>query len=74
MFKIDKTLQTAIVIYFFISFIIYQMKPDMLFNVNGEFKDFGTGPNKTILPFWLVTLSLSLLVYLYINIKSDDFV
>jgi len=50
------------------------MKPDMLFTENGEFKDFGTGPNKTILPFWLVTLSLSLLVYLYINIKSDDFV
>lgn len=74
MFKIDKTLQTAIVIYFFISFIIYQIKPDMLFSENGEFKGFGTGPNKTILPFWLVTLSLSLLVYLYINIKSDDFV
>jgi hypothetical protein len=50
------------------------MKPDMLFTENGDFKGFGTGPNKTILPFWLVTLSLSLLVYLYINIKSDDFV
>lgn len=74
MFKIDKTLQLALVIYFFINFIIYQIKPEMLFKSNGEFKTFGTGPDKTITPFWLVTLSLSLLIYLYINIKTDDFV
>lgn len=74
MFKIDKTLQMVLIIYLFINFVVYQMKPAMLFTTKGEFKSFGTGPNKTIIPFWLVTLSLSLMVYLYINIKTDDFV
>ena len=74
MFKIDKTLQLVLVIYLFINFVVYKIKPTMLFTENGDFKPFGTGPNKTIIPFWLVTLSLSLMVYLYINIKTDDFV
>tara|TARA_Y100000996_G_scaffold308009_2_gene244679 strand:- start:241 stop:465 length:225 start_codon:yes stop_codon:yes gene_type:complete len=74
MFKIDKTLQMVLIIYLFITFFVYQIKPNMLFTSQGEFKSFGTGPNKTIIPFWLVTLSVSLLVYIYINIKTDDFV
>ena len=74
MFKIDKNLQIVLIIFLFINFIIYQLKPSMLFTQNGEFKSFGTGPGKTIIPFWLVTLSLSLLAYLIINIRTGDFV
>lgn len=74
MFKIDKTLQMVLIIYLFINFVVYKLKPSMLFTNKDEFKPFGTGPNKTIVPFWLVTLSISLMVYLCVNIKTDDFV
>ena len=74
MFKIDTNLQIVLIIYLFINFVIYKIKPNMILTTNGEIKPFGTGPNKTIFPFWLVTLSISLLIYLYINIKTDDFV
>ena len=46
----------------------------MVFNKEGEMKNFGVGPEKTITPFWLVTLSLTLIIYIYINVKTDDFV
>ena len=36
--------------------------------------DFGTGPDKTIYPFWLVTTSISALVYLYFIVKNGEFV
>ena len=42
MFKIDKTLQMVLIIYLFINFVVYQMKPAMLFTTKGEFKSFGT--------------------------------
>ena len=50
------------------------MKPDFMFDDNGNFKQFGTGPGKTIYPFWLVTTISSLSVYLFIVVKKDDFV
>ena len=50
------------------------MKPDFMFHKNGEFKQFGTGPNKTIYPFWLVTTISGIIVFLYLHIKGDDFV
>ena len=74
MFTIDKNLQTVLIILLFINFVVYKVKPEMIFNKDGEMKDFGVGPDKTITPFWLVTLSISLIIYIYINVKTDDFV
>tara|TARA_A100001037_G_scaffold284839_1_gene291603 strand:+ start:517 stop:741 length:225 start_codon:yes stop_codon:yes gene_type:complete len=74
MFTIDKNLQTVLIIFLFINFVVYKLKPDMVFNKEGEMKDFGVGSEKTITPFWLVTLSLTLIIYIYINVKTDDFV
>ena len=74
MFQIDKKLQTVLIIFISINFITYKIKPEMIFNKEGEMKDFGVGPEKTITPFWLVTLSMTLIIYIYINVKTDDFV
>jgi len=74
MFTIDKNLQTVLIIFLFINFVVYKLKPDMVFNKEDEMKNFGVGPEKTITPFWLVTLSLTLIIYIYINVKTDDFV
>ena len=74
MFEIDDILKSTLLIYIAICFFIYQMKPDFMFHKNGEFKQFGTGPNKTIYPFWLVTTISGIIVFLYLHIKGDDFV
>ncbi len=48
--------------FYIISFII---KPGFLYNEDGSIKQFGLGyKNKTILPFWLITIGIAVLSYL----------
>ena len=74
MFEIDGNLQQILLIHIAICFFFYKYKPDIMFDNNGNFKQFGTGPEKTIYPFWLVTTISSLTVYLFIVVKKGDFV
>tara|TARA_Y100000817_G_scaffold299352_1_gene277373 strand:- start:132 stop:272 length:141 start_codon:yes stop_codon:yes gene_type:complete len=46
----------------------------MMFDNNGKIKEFGAGPDKTITPFWLVSLVIGLLIYLQFTVRGDDFV
>ena len=73
MFDIDENLKTIILIFILLSFLIYQLKLEFMFHKNGKLKDFGTGKEKTLFPFWLVSLSLGSLLYIYIKSKNDDF-
>ena len=50
MFDIDENLKTIILIFILLSYLIYQLKLDIMFDKNGKLKDFGTGKNKTCLP------------------------
>tara|TARA_B110000495_G_C22931294_1_gene544413 strand:+ start:498 stop:722 length:225 start_codon:yes stop_codon:yes gene_type:complete len=74
MFTIDNNLQKAILIFIIFSFIIYNVKPKFFFKENNDFRDFGIGGDKTIVPYWLFTLVIGLLSYLFICIQNDDFV
>ena len=47
-------IQLSIIIYLiFIGLLLY-LKPSFLTDENGNLKEFGSGKNKTILPFWLI--------------------
>ena len=74
MFEIDKNLQITIIIFIMILVFLYQKKPSMMFHDDGSAKQFGTGPNKTTTPVWLVSLSITLLIYLQLTVKDGDFV
>tara|TARA_B100000745_G_C20045410_1_gene356369 strand:- start:491 stop:724 length:234 start_codon:yes stop_codon:yes gene_type:complete len=74
MFDIDENLKYIILLFILSSYLIYQLKLDIMFHKDGKFKDFGTGSNKTLFPFWLVILSSSSLIYIYIKSKNDDFI
>ena len=75
MFGIDSRLQTIIVIYIVINILVYYYKPIFCFDKDVNLKDFGVGGgNKTIMPFWLFSLSITLLIYIYICVIKDDFV
>jgi hypothetical protein len=71
--EIDRNLQIVILVFVGLIVIFYKQKPSMMFK-NGKPKQFGSGKEKTITPVWLVALSLSLLFYIQLTIKNDDFV
>ena len=70
MFEIDDTLKTILVIYISICILLYQMKLEIMFDENGTFKQFGTGQGKTIYPYWLVTLVIGLVIYIYMRTNN----
>lgn len=74
MFEIDRNLQIVILIFAGTIFILFKQKPDLMFKKNGKPKEFGSGKDKTIVPVWLVAVSISLLFYVQFTLKSDDFV
>ena len=57
----------SVLIFLIIFFVVYHIKPAFLFNQDGSIKFFGLGyKNKTIIPLWLFTLSLSIFSYITI--------
>ena len=57
-------LLSSIVLFMFFFMIITLIKPTIIFNKNGTFKNFGLGyKNKTIIPIWLVSIILGILSY-----------
>ena len=74
MFEIDRNLQMVIILFMCCTFILYKQKPSMMFDNNGKIKEFGAGPDKTITPFWLVSLVIGLLIYLQFTVRGDDYV
>lgn len=47
-------LKFAIAIYLLFVFLLLFLKPNFIFNEDGELKAFGTNENKTIIPLWLI--------------------
>jgi hypothetical protein len=74
MITIDDHMKKILALYLISCFILYKMKPDMMFDKQGKFKQFGVGKEKTIAPFWLVTLLIGISGYLFIRVQSDKFV
>ena len=61
----------SIMLFIGIMCILYTMKPALIFDQNGGYRQFGIGySNKTILPIWLATIFISILSYLGIQFVS----
>lgn len=58
----------AIVVYLALVIILVLTKPKFFFKKNNQFKEFGTGPDKTVIPFWLVLLVIAILSYYLANL------
>ena len=58
----------ALVIYLAFVIILVLAKPKFFFKKDGNFKAFGTGPDKTPIPFWLVLLAAVLISYYLANL------
>ena len=58
----------SIIIFMILFFSIHEFKPPIFYNKDGSLRQFGIGwKHKTILPLWLVSIILSLLIYIGIS-------
>lgn len=61
----------ALYLFFLFMMIIHYLKPKMIYDENGGFRQFGLGyRNKTILPIWLVSIFIAILSYLLVLIYT----
>lgn len=72
--EIDRKIQMVLLIFIISMGVLYRLKLPIMFQEDGKIKDFGTGPFKTILPFWLAPLAIAMLSYVYLSVREDDFV
>ncbi len=57
----------SIVIFLLIFSIVQMIKPSFLYNKDSSLRHFGIGyKNKTILPLWLFSIILGILIYMFL--------
>ena len=55
---------SSILIFMFLFMIVIILKPSIIFNNDGTFRNFGIGySKKTVTPIWLITIILAILSY-----------
>ena len=66
-FTRNNTTLVAIVIFLFIFGLFQMIKPSFLYNNDGSLREFGVGyKNKTILPMWLFSIILGIMIYVIV--------
>ena len=67
--KLSKnTIHISILLYILSMTVIWITKPSIIFNKKGDTKEFGVGrKDRTILPFWLVAILVSILTYFFVS-------
>lgn len=73
MISLDNNIKITIIIYTLFCIFLYNLKLPMMFDNNGNFKSFGLSPEKTIYPFWLITLVFGIFTYFVLIIKNNNY-
>ena len=73
MISFDKNIKFTIIAYTLFSIFLYNLKLPVMFQDNGEFKLFGITRDKTIYPFWLITLLFGIFFYYLLIIKDGNY-
>jgi hypothetical protein len=60
-------LSISIIIFLILFSIVHMMKPTMLYNDDGSFRQFGVGyRHKTVIPIWFVSMIIAIFSYLFV--------
>jgi hypothetical protein len=58
----------SIILFLAIFGILHYIKPPLIYDKNGAFREFGVGyRNKTVLPIWVFAIVLAILSYLAVS-------
>jgi hypothetical protein len=64
-------LSVSIIIFIIIFSAIHYMKPALIYNEHGGFRQFGIGyKQKTVIPIWIVSIILAIMCYLMVYYGS----
>jgi hypothetical protein len=72
--KFNNDIKISVIGFILLCFGLYTLKPSFMFNRDNSFKQFGLTRDKTIYPFWLVTLLTGIIIYLCIIVKNNDYI
>ena len=70
----DQNVFISIVFIVLLSVILYVKKPSVMFDSDGDFKQFGSSSGQTLYPIWLVVMVSSIVMYVFLITKSNKFV
>ena len=60
-------LSISILIFLILFSIVHMMKPTMLYNDDGSFRQFGVGyRHKTVIPIWGVSMVIAIFSYMFV--------
>jgi hypothetical protein len=72
--NIDKNVFIVIVAQILLAVLLFLKKPSQLFNTDGSVKSYGTGKGQTLYPVFLVILIPSIVLYVLLVTKNNEFV
>jgi hypothetical protein len=72
--NIDQNVFIVIVFQVLLAITLYCKKPYQLFNSDGSVKSYGTGKDQTLYPVFLVILIPSIVLYVFLVSKNNEFV
>tara|TARA_Y100000389_G_C17431766_1_gene503068 strand:- start:111 stop:338 length:228 start_codon:yes stop_codon:yes gene_type:complete len=72
--NIDQNVFIVIVFQVLLAITLYCKKPYQLFNSDGSVKSYGTGKDQTLYPVFLVILIPSIVLYVFLVCKNNEFV
>mgnify|MGYP001207521297 FL=1 len=72
--NIDQNVFIVIVAQILLGIALFCKKPYQLFNSDGSVKSYGTGKDQTLYPVFLVILIPSIILYVFLVTKNNEFV
>ena len=72
--NIDQNVFIVIVAQILLGITLFCKKPSQLFNSDGSVKPYGTGKDQTLYPVFLVILIPSIILYVFLVTKNNEFV
>ena len=72
--NIDKNIFIIIIAQILLAITLFYKKPIQLFNSDGSVKSYGTGKDQTLYPVFLVILIPSIVLYVFLVSKNNEFV
>lgn len=73
MITFTNNIKLTIIAYTLFSIFLYNLKLPVMFSENNKFKSFGITQDKTIYPFWLITLLFGIFFYYLLIIKDGNY-
>ena len=72
--NIDQNVFIVIIAQILLAIALFYKKPAQLFNSDGSAKSYGTGKNQTLYPVFLVILIPSIILYVFLVTKNNEYV